>query len=75
MDHGNSTGTTQARTPWVQGASNETLLPDDDVMVISEALMAPEFRDLDKILSFDEMIMGGVSEASGEWSFGQPQNA
>jgi hypothetical protein len=66
------TDDTQPCMPWVHGNPNQTVLPEDDLMAISEALMGPDFTDLDRIVSFDEMMMsGGISEMPTDWNFGQ----
>jgi hypothetical protein len=69
IDDAQVTDDTQRCMPWVHGDLNETLLPGDNLMAISEALMGPGFTDLDRIVSFDEMMMSGITEAPTNWDF------
>jgi len=55
---------------WIDMDSNESILPEDNLMVISQALMGPSFTDLDRVVSFDEMMMSGISEEPINWEFG-----
>ncbi|KAJ4300858.1 hypothetical protein N0V90_002946 [Kalmusia sp. IMI 367209] len=56
---------------WDPMASMEPSVDEDNLLAISQALMGPDFTGLDRIVSFDEMMLGGISETPMNWDFGQ----
>jgi hypothetical protein len=48
---------------------SETSLPDDNLLAISEALIDQTFTNVDRIVTLDDMMLGGFPEISMNWNF------
>ncbi|KAH7114283.1 hypothetical protein B0J11DRAFT_584717 [Dendryphion nanum] len=53
--------------PWRHQTANSA---HDDLAAVSQTLMGADFGDMDRIVSFDEMMLNGISEAPTLWNFG-----
>lgn len=48
---------------------SEANLSDANLLAISESLMGPEFTDMDRVVTLDDVMLGGFPEMGMNWDF------